>query len=101
MRATSTTRRAFSTTRCREAKSAAPESANAPSAPTVSFWRSTTRSALAPGSIGVHAGAPAPIASSTSLQVATVETFWSAKLIDALCQSAFMVEQPFSATTMV
>src|SRR4029078_904905 len=36
----------------------------------------------------------------TSAQLVTVETFWSAKLIDALCQSAFIVEQPSSGTTM-
>ena len=32
-------------------------------------------------------------------QFVTVETFWSAKLIDALCHSAFIVEQPSSGTT--
>ena len=42
-----------------------------------------------------------PIAAFTAAQVVTVETFCSAKLIDALCQSAFIVEQPSSGTTMV
>ena len=36
----------------------------------------------------------------TSAQFVTVETFWSAYSIDARCQSAFIVEQPSSGTTM-
>ena len=47
-----------------------------------------------------YAGAAAPIASSTAAQVVTVETFCKAKLIDALCHSAFIVEQPSSGTIM-
>ena len=42
----------------------------------------------------------APSASWISPQVVTVETFWSAKLMEALCQSALIVEQAFSGTIM-
>ena len=41
-----------------------------------------------------------PSAALTSAQLVTVETFWSAKLIDASCHSAFIVEQPSSGTTI-
>ena len=41
---------------------------------------------------------PAP--RSRHRELVTVETFCSAKLIDALCHSAFIVEQPSSGTTM-
>ena len=40
-----------------------------------------------------------PRAALTSAQVVTVETFWSAKSIEAWCQSAFIVEHPSSGTT--
>ena len=36
----------------------------------------------------------------TSARLVTVETFWSAKLIEAFCQSAFIVEQQSSGTTI-
>src|SRR5436190_15861129 len=45
-RAASTSRPTFSSTLCRDANAAAPEPANAPCSPTVSFWRSMTSRAL-------------------------------------------------------
>src|SRR5215471_21517577 len=50
-------------------------------------------------SFGMAAG-PQPIALITVSALVTTATFWSAKLIDALCQSAFIVEQQSSGTIM-
>src|SRR4029078_12972875 len=41
-----------------------------------------------------------PSAALTSARLVTVEAFWRAKLIEAFCQPAFMVEQQSSGTTI-